>query len=570
MKKIVLILLTFSSYLYSQVNLDNITDYYKNKEYDKALLNLQDIELNESNMDDAYYLLGKIYQEKKDYSKALIYFEKIINNYPKSGKKNLSILNSARIFNIQKEWKKTINLIKDMDLTSDKSNNNKLLSLYGYASYRQSLMTKHLDKRKYITIGIKSYETVIPRTNRTKDKITLAKLYAYQLKSDPDNTELKAKFDKLYTELKRLKVKSSTIKYIDKIKATKERKGKTSINIDLMGAYSEAPSFYGDFNIKKSIPVNRDLTLKLAGEVEYDPFTYKSFNFADKYADDRHIQWSLDTNGTIYVNKGDKNSFYNSLYLNLKFTNAENNEDNAFSFRLKDSLSVRPNSLLAAKVEATAGYTQYPNYLVNGNKIDYLLGRIKPGVDLHVNDFVYVSVDNEFTYKGYTQATYNDPDKDRYYLINNPAIGINIDTKKVDFGIKFNYEVLNSFNYDKEINATSETKLIKAYGDYLEPKLTGKITVKPTKKLKIITLVSYAMRDYQNSEARTADNEFTGDLREDKELNISFNANYKLSNKVKIIGEYNLINEESNMKYDKYFVTNLDYQTIFLGVSLNL
>lgn len=562
-----------STLIYSNSPIELASDFFKYGEYDKAIEALSNIEsIKESEKDDTLYLLGKINAKKQDTDKAITYFNRVITEYPKSSKAKLSYLNLARLYNLNNEWNSTIQLlVKIENIYEESSNNNKLLSILSYAYYRSAIKSKGLEKVNKLQTSAKYYETVIPRTDKTKDKISLAKIYGHLYKIYPSKLEYKDAGFAIIKELEKDEsIKSSRIEYIKGLYVIKQRKNDLDIQLDLFGAYWKTPGIFGELNIENSIPINNN-TFKLGLSSKYNPYTYKSFNFLkSKDLDNRYLQWTFDNKAYIKYASGDKDGIYNSLRLESTYRTAEDEEDNSVGVSLSDNFSIKPNTLLKIKLYSSFGGKIFPNYLVNSNKIDYLIGKVKPVIEFNLIDTLSIGLEHKFTYKGYTQATYADPDNNRYYLINRPGIKFNYDEEIFDISVLAGYEILNSYNYDYTVSTPLNTSTFDNYEDYTSPFVKVSVQLKPVKKLKIMGNFSFSKTDYVNKYARDESNIYTGDKRSDTDIEVKAEVSYKLNKVLSIISSYNYFNKTSNMKYENSFITNADYQTIFAGISLKI
>ncbi len=92
----------------SRANFNLASNYYKEKNYDKAKIHYEKILQIENGQykDTATYQMGQIYMTKKDYSKALRNFMKIELLYTESPLKEPSKLKIAKIYEVQKEDEK--------------------------------------------------------------------------------------------------------------------------------------------------------------------------------------------------------------------------------------------------------------------------------------------------------------------------------------------------------------------------------------------------------------------------------------------------------------------------------
>jgi hypothetical protein len=325
----------------------------------------------------------------------------------------------------------------------------------------------------------------------------------------------------------------------------------------------------------------------------YDPFSTKSFNFADENqttdsvaVTDRLVQSMHEVEGKLGWDARWSKMSRTKAWLSGGMRLPEFDSDRRYSADL--DLNHRYGKHKKWFVEGDFGLfiRKYPNYFIADRRIDNKGVSLTPGVGYVFEGGHELEAKYGFEFTSYDDARYDvlEPNgsitrsnESKEYVSQNVILdGTYRPSKAIKLRLRYQFELNDSIAYDREIGGVgltgaSEDKFMADYYDYSRHllRLRGSWD---RGKLSLTSMAEYWVRGFDTYEARDADNVWTGELRQDHSIELGLEASYLVAEPagtlLSVVGFVSHLHRDSNMKREISFATNYDVTRIFAGVEV--
>lgn len=340
-----------------------------------------------------------------------------------------------------------------------------------------------------------------------------------------------------------------------------------------------------DASVAAALSANH--SLEFYAQFDHDGFDLKTFNFQDPTAgNSRLIQPSDRIEAGSVWHAGGLGALSSDLAFETAYHFTADPEDTYFNLQVKEDLTYRISDPWKLTLDTTFTRKSYPNYLVNGRELDYLLAAAAPGVTWYFSDSWRAKLGYECTLKQYLNAKYDtstlgvDSSKNRRYLTQAADLELKRRPGAVfrpSAGYTFTFN--KSYNYDVWVDDSSGPpgQFVTGYYDYLEHEVNLGLDFDWTDRFQTDLEGSAGYRSFLNYPVRDASNTFIGELRRDWDLKADLQISYLFWPKEKnhfadlflvVQGSYE--QAISNMLYEEFFDTNYTFIGAFAGLVVEL
>ncbi len=335
--------------------------------------------------------------------------------------------------------------------------------------------------------------------------------------------------------------------------------------------------------------------LSLSAEYTHDPFTLRTFSFEPDEQLDRTariVQMTDEVRGTFVWRQRLRRMLRSALWVRGGARFAESTifdrRDGGLRYDLKMGRTTGPRGLLSLEGRALF----YPNYLVNGRRLDQWLFRTHSTVGHRWGSIVLVEVSYQFSFNPYMDSRYDTIDsgvvvpaaKSKSHLNHRiePSVGIEpVEDLRID--VVYRYERNDSRNYNREMSGnlpdlTRDARYMENYYGFTRHRLGLRANWEPVEKFRMMLGGAIWRRNFDTYEARNLDNVWLGERRRDQHLGIDYELGYRAWSKgsrkdvlnaglwIIAFGAYD--RRVSNMTRDVSFATNYEVARIYFGFQL--
>lgn len=325
----------------------------------------------------------------------------------------------------------------------------------------------------------------------------------------------------------------------------------------------------------------------------YDPFSTKSFNFADENqttdsvaVTDRLAQSMHEIEGKLGWDARWSKMSRTKVWLGGGIRLPEFDSDRRYAADLDFNHRYGKRRGWFGEGDLELFIRKYPNYFVADRRIDNKGISLTPGVGYVFQGGHELEAKYGFEFTNYDDARYDvlEPngvitrsDESKKYVSQSAILdGTYRPSKTIKLRLRYQFEVNNSINYDREIGGVgltgaSQDKFMPDYYDYSRHlvRVRGSWDLG---KLSLTSMAEYWVRGFDTYEARDVDNVWTGELRQDHSVELGLEASYLLAEPggtlLSAVGFVSHLHRDSNMKREISFATNYEVTRVFVGLEV--
>jgi len=597
-KQLFLIVLLFFAVLLSVFSLEGTALYesalenYKQKLNEAALEQLIEFRnLNPENRktDDALWYIGRLYERLDLIDDAEAAFREVLE-IQDSNRLAEAAYDLSQILYSRKSYLEITDLLYPlMELEQPDSYELLSLEILGDALYNIALSERsdYQDEAaaKMFIKAAEVYEYVLlfqdDEADRSDIFYSLGKSYRRLATLDLDKIYYSEYYNKALEALKKSELPRATSLVIDL-----ENSRSIDLELDvtaLGGSDNITTSFGSDLSVDALLTFPLGFNKEFLFDLKYghDDFSFKTFNFDPlKTGDTRLIQSTDKVSSDLVFKIGSKRRFLNTLKFSADYRLAEDAGDNYYALSLAEDGLLRINSKWKTGWDSEFNWKVFPDYLINGHKIDSVQGDLKPFLQWYFTDKSDLTLTYGFNIKQYLEAKYDtavfgvDSIKDRQYITNSIELDFNSKIGKIiDTTLSYELLYLESNNYDVWISSV----YMADYYDYLQHTVKAGVDFQWSDRIRTDFDGSFEMRNFANYIAQDSAGIFLSGDEKREDLSFSFDTEFGLviwSNpsgaEAELIGQLWWDKSISNMKDEGDFDTNSDFFGGLLGVELRL
>lgn len=336
-------------------------------------------------------------------------------------------------------------------------------------------------------------------------------------------------------------------------------------------------AFFGSLDLSSSITGRpfHEFSWELA--YEYQPFSFKSFNFNDtKTGDQRFYQTAQRVEGEIEYSIGNRDHFQQTWSGSASLFQAEDPGDNNFGLTAEWDIEKSLDSIGSLTWDSQFSYRLYPDYNVSGNSLDHFKLSTNPALCFLLGHNASISAEYQITWKHYLDAHYDradgsDDPNTKFYIIHQAGLDFDVDPADwLQLNLGYSYQFLDSYNYNSLVYGSLENRFVEDYFDYQKHRIDAQVEAQ-WGIYRIEVGGSWALRQFQNYPARDEKRQFLNEHREDQDLTLFIENDFQLYEDNKF-GEITLFlhgeweDSTSNHLYDNSYLTNFQNTSITMGL----
>lgn len=361
------------------------------------------------------------------------------------------------------------------------------------------------------------------------------------------------------------------------------------------GVYAEEPrdGILVDATLAGTLKLKKE-RLRLGLGYTYDPFTTKTFNFAEDEGVDegtRLVQSMHEVDARATWKTHPWSSLRSKLELDGDLWFPKSDRDRRWSARLSAEARLGALRGLYGEVEASARLKKFPNYEVADRRIDqhelegsgrigYRWSRrsgVAAGLEVNLSDYLDARYDALAADGSVVRAS-----ESKDYVTSTYVVELEVrDLRFLELRLDYAYEINDSQHYDRRMTGRDESgdliaKFIPDYYDYRRHRVSFRPEWTPSPAFRVSGDAELWVRDFDTYEARTESNRWTGDLRHDTSLDLGGEISWRVRRFSLLGARHGLfltafgshLRRRSNMRREVSLATNFEVTRVFLGLTI--